>query len=321
MLNVGDTIENRTICDLFGVANMGGMRVNRARSTILLISNNTDPTYTNAWQGGVLHFVGMGSVGPQKLDRQNRTLAESKRRGWEVHLFEVFEKGRYVYAGQVELAGEPYRSDQPDTSGADRYVWIFPVTKKATQSVQGQPSPVAADTLESRPVDHLPHGAYATIGVGLSEDQVKLVNEALDRLKEAGVSVLDQRDVDLQRYEAARERWWKAVLDKARSKLKEMIAKRKLQAKDENRGFGFTDDELQLNSASTELELRQVFTILESDEPAEIEQLFEDARQAVPMPEVPKSIEHLFETERTEAFDIRVRPVKPSDRSRFKDFT
>jgi hypothetical protein len=99
-----------------------------------------------------------------------------------------------------------------------------------------------------------------------------------------------------------------------------MIARRKRRAKAENRGFGFTDSELQLNSASTELELRQVFTILESDEPAELEELFEEARQRVPMPEVPKSIEHLFETESADASDIKVRPVKAIDRSRFEDF-
>jgi hypothetical protein len=256
----------------------------------------------------------------RKLDRQNRTLADSKRKGWEVHLFEVFEKGRYVYAGLVELAGEPHRSDQPDARGDERFVWIFPITKKATQAVQGQPTAAAADSSEPRRADHLPHGAYATIGADLSDDQLKLVNDALDQMKEAGVSVFDQRDVDLQRYEAATERWWKAVLDQVRSALREMIAKRKRRARAENRGFGFTDDELQLNSASTELELRQVFTILESDEPAELEEFFEEATQRVPMPEVPKSIEHLFETGSTDASDIRLRSVKPIDRSRFKDF-
>src|ERR1700730_12003720 len=87
---------------------MGGIRVCKERNHIVLISNNTDPTYRNEWQDGTLHFVGMGSVGPQKLDRQNRTLANSKRYGWTVHLFEAFEKGRYVYAGEVELAADPY---------------------------------------------------------------------------------------------------------------------------------------------------------------------------------------------------------------------
>jgi 5-methylcytosine-specific restriction enzyme A len=121
---VGETIDNRTICDLFEVANMGGIRVSQARSHIVLISNNTDPTYRNEWGDGTLHFVGMGSIGPQKLHRQNKTLANSKRYGWTVHLFEVFEKGRYVYAGEVELAADPYFSDQPDARADARFVWI-----------------------------------------------------------------------------------------------------------------------------------------------------------------------------------------------------
>jgi hypothetical protein len=38
------------------------------------------------------------------------------------------------------------------------------------------------------------------IGSDQSDDQIKLVNEALDRLRQAGVPVLDQRDVDLKGY-------------------------------------------------------------------------------------------------------------------------
>jgi 5-methylcytosine-specific restriction protein A len=95
MLKLGITIDNRTVCDVFGVANMGGIRVNKSRNQIVLISNNVEATYRNEWRGDVLHFVGMGSIGPQKLDRQNRTLANSKRNGMAVHLFEVFEKAKY----------------------------------------------------------------------------------------------------------------------------------------------------------------------------------------------------------------------------------
>jgi 5-methylcytosine-specific restriction protein A len=73
VVRIGETIDNRTLCDVFGVANMGGIRVSKARSHIVLISNNTDPTYRNEWQDGTLHFVGMGSVGPQKLDREVQT--------------------------------------------------------------------------------------------------------------------------------------------------------------------------------------------------------------------------------------------------------
>ena len=134
MMQLEETIDNRTLCDVFGVGNMGGIRVSNQRSLIVLVSNNTDQTYRNEWRNGVLHFVGRGSVGPQVLSHQNKTLANAKRHGWTVHLFEVFEKSRYTYAGEVELADEPYRSDQPDARANDRFVWIFPLRKKEFKS-------------------------------------------------------------------------------------------------------------------------------------------------------------------------------------------
>jgi 5-methylcytosine-specific restriction enzyme A len=66
LMKIDDVVENRTICDVFGVSYMGGIRVNKARDLIVLISNNTDPTYRDEWTGDVLHFAGMGSIGPQK---------------------------------------------------------------------------------------------------------------------------------------------------------------------------------------------------------------------------------------------------------------
>jgi hypothetical protein len=213
MLRSGDVIDNGTICDEFGVANIGGIRVNKARNIIVLISNNTDSTYRNERKDDVLHFVGMGSKGPQKLDRQNKTLANAKRAGTKLHLFEVFEKSRYVYAGEVELVGEPYMSDQRDVRGEERFVWIFPICCVTAPVDSGAPTKHGAS-------HHLPHGAYAVIGSDLNGDQVKLVNEALDRLKLAGVNVLDQRDVDIKRYEKALGRWHAAVLDRVRSRVK-----------------------------------------------------------------------------------------------------
>jgi hypothetical protein len=85
-----------------------------------------------------------------------------------LHLFEVFEKSRYVYAGEVELAGEPYMSDQNDARAEARFVWIFPIRKK--QSSPGS----AGQTSEAGPGDHLPFGAYAVISSRLKEEQVKL---------------------------------------------------------------------------------------------------------------------------------------------------
>jgi hypothetical protein len=52
MIFIGTVIDNRTLCDEFGVGNMGGIRVNNRRSLIVLVSNNTDPTYRNVWRDG-----------------------------------------------------------------------------------------------------------------------------------------------------------------------------------------------------------------------------------------------------------------------------
>jgi hypothetical protein len=314
---IGETIDNRTICDLFGVANMGGIRVSKAHSHIVLISNNTDPTYRNEWRDGKLHFVGMGSTGPQKLDRQNRTLAKSNRNGWTVHLFEVFEKSRYVYAGEVELAGDPYMSDQADARADDRFVWIFPLRRKATTEVGVSALPEA----EAELPDHLPYGTYAVIGEGLTADQTALVNEAIDRLRTAGVKVTDQRDVDEKRYKRAMARWHEDYLDHARSMVRELIAKKKQAAKARGREFALIDDELRINSDSNEQELRDALRLLDRDDPISMQEIFDQAWNAVPMPEAPKSLQDLAETEPMHPEDLERAGVKRIDPTKFRDFT
>jgi hypothetical protein len=284
LIDLEAVVNNRTICDQFGVANMGGIRVNNSRNLIVLICNNTDATYRNEWRDdGTLHFVGMGAKGLQKLDRQNRTLADSARRGYAVYLFEVFERGRYVYAGEVELAGEPYMSDQPDARAEDRFVWIFPLRKKEPSLVH-EPKPPTPTT------DYLPHGAYAVIGADLTDEQHALVIEAVDKLKVAGVQVFDKRDRDYRRYEEGLTAWHQAVLDRVRARINELIANRKRAAKAANREFGLVDGELKVNSASTEADLRVALRFLDYDDPIAQEQVFEEARTAVPMPDPPESI-------------------------------
>jgi hypothetical protein len=316
-MRIGETIDNRTLCDVFGVANMGGIRVNKARNHIVLISNNTDPTYRNEWQdGSTLHFVGMGSTGPQKLNRQNNTLANSKRNGWTVHLFEVFEKGRYVYAGEVELAGEPYLSDQVDARAEARFVWIFPLRRKAATEVAVSAPPEA----EAELPDHLPFGARAVIGDDLTADQTELVNQAINGLRAAGVKVTDQRDVDEKRYRKAMVRWHENVLDHVRVEAKRLIAKKKQLAEAQGRKFKIVDDELRINSASNEQELRAALMHLDRDEPAAMQEIFKKAWDAVPMPEAPKSLQDLAETGPMQLTDQERFGIKRADPARFSVF-
>jgi hypothetical protein len=310
-MKVGEIVDNRTLCELHDVANMGGIRGSHRRNHIVLVSNNNDPTYRNEWRGDELHFVGMGSVGPQTLSRQNKTLANSGRRGYKLHLFEVFEKGRYTYAGEVELAGEPYLSDQPDARKHDRFVWIFPLRKKPIMTHE-RPQRSRA------PMDYLPHGGYAIIKDDLTDEQRALVDETLDKLKEAGVPVFDQHDVDDRRYQRELDRWHDAVLDRVRLKIKELIAKRKRTAKAAGREFKLIDDELRINSASTEAELRAALMFLDYDDPELQEQIFEEARQSVPFPEPSRPVS---EPEVSISRLQKPKWLKERDANRFKDFT
>jgi 5-methylcytosine-specific restriction enzyme A len=128
----GENIDNSTLRKRFGVGNMGGMRRSHSNNLLVIVSDHTKALYDDYWEGNVLHYTGMGLKGPQKLTfSQNRTLSESQTNGVVVHLFEVFEQGQYMYAGEVELAGKPYQEEQADTEGALRPVWMFPVRLKS----------------------------------------------------------------------------------------------------------------------------------------------------------------------------------------------
>jgi hypothetical protein len=52
-----------------------------------------------------------------------------------------------------------------------------------------------------------------------------------------------------------------------------------------------------------------------------MEQVFEEARRSVPMPDVPKSLQDLTETEPMRIADLERAGVKRIDPARFRDFT
>lgn len=199
----------------------------------------------------------------------------------------MFEKSRYVYAGEFELAGEAYQSDQIDVRADSRFVWIFPLRRKTKgKSVEA----VQDDAEFSATVNHLPQGAYAVIGSDLRDEQIDLVNKLLDQLKQDGVPVFDKRDVDRQRYERALGRWYEDVLNQARSIVRELIVKKKRASKARYGSIGVIDDELVINSGSSERDLREALKLLGHDDSVDTEAVFEEARQRVSMPEMPGSL-------------------------------
>lgn len=131
--SIGQEVTNEQLYSEFSCANMGGMRRSKATNSLILISDHTKSFYDDKWYGSELHYTGMGKKGDQVLTgNQNLTLAESGSNGVSVFLFEVFKAGRYVYQGEVQLSGKPYRKTQPDVDGELRNVWIFPLKTKGS---------------------------------------------------------------------------------------------------------------------------------------------------------------------------------------------
>lgn len=124
----GDILANQQISTLFQCGTQGGMRKSNKTNTLVIISDQTKPFYKDEWDGDIFNYTGMGLTGDQSIDyMQNKTLAESKTNGIEVHLFEVFTPGKYTYQGIVELASSPVMRTQKDKDGNNRKVVIFPV--------------------------------------------------------------------------------------------------------------------------------------------------------------------------------------------------
>ena len=127
-LKIGETFTNEDITNIFKCKNYGGMRRSLKTNSLVLISDHTKPFYGDCWLNGILHFAGIGLKGDQSLEHfPNSVLYESSRRRIILYLFEVFEKGKYIFTGNVTLEGDPYHRLRPDINGDLRKVWIFPL--------------------------------------------------------------------------------------------------------------------------------------------------------------------------------------------------
>lgn len=126
-LQPGTILNNAELKEIFKCSPQGGMRRSHLTQTLVLVTNHVESLYEDKWVGDILHYTGMGRIGDQKLNTQNKTLAESNTNGVTVHLFEVFKDTEYWYQGIVKLIEEPYQNVQLDENGQNRSVWVFPV--------------------------------------------------------------------------------------------------------------------------------------------------------------------------------------------------
>lgn len=142
-LNPGDTINNQELRDIFKCSPQGGMRKSSRTNTLVIISDHTKAIYEDRWINNTLHYTGMGLKGDQDINySQNKTLAQVHSNNVEPFLFEVFQKGQYIFRGKVDLAAEPYQEEQPDINEIMRKVWIFPLKLVDDSLIISLPEPL-----------------------------------------------------------------------------------------------------------------------------------------------------------------------------------
>ena len=125
----GTDYTNPEICDYFRVSYMGSIRKSNTKNALVVISYpySTRFDYHDYWDGDVLYFYGQGAEGDQDLSiGYNKALADSKRLGLTVYLFESFESGKYKYRGIVELIDDVSMENVTDNNEA-RNVFKFPL--------------------------------------------------------------------------------------------------------------------------------------------------------------------------------------------------
>lgn len=139
MIEIGDSITNKDLQKMFRCGLQGGMRRSHRTNTLILVSDRIRGIYKDRWEDNILYYTGMGLEGDQSISSsQNKTLAESNTNGIELHLFEVFESGKYVYQGRVKLSAKPFEETQLDVNKKERKVWLFPLRLID----QASPSPI-----------------------------------------------------------------------------------------------------------------------------------------------------------------------------------
>ena len=127
--NIGDVVSNQEICDQFKCSPQGGMRRSLRTGTLVIIAKKG--LYQNRWDGDILYYTGMGQRSDQNLDVcQNKTLANSRSNGVEIHLFEALYPKEYTYRGIMELIADPFYEYQQDCDGTLRKVCVFPLRRK-----------------------------------------------------------------------------------------------------------------------------------------------------------------------------------------------
>ena len=140
---------------IFECSLQSGMARSHKTNTLVLITgeNIKKQIYGDYWDGDILYYTGMGTKGDQSLEfAQNKTLLESVKNRILVVLFTKTKIGKeikYIYRGEVKLAGNPVWEDEEDADKKMRKVCRFPLKISSKPVLVGDAAEIVREEMDA----------------------------------------------------------------------------------------------------------------------------------------------------------------------------
>jgi 5-methylcytosine-specific restriction protein A len=176
---VGETYRRRSLHELYGGQEQGGISTPKSIPWILLFTGESGREYgyqDGYREDGLFWYTGEGRRGDMKMIRGNRAINQHEKNGRALHLFQSLERGAVRYIGEGTCLGFRWET-APDLGKQPRRAIVFQLR------IDGGPAgkPVASegdslgrevDRLWLRPLDELRRLVYeAPADSGVSAEQ------------------------------------------------------------------------------------------------------------------------------------------------------
>lgn len=119
IITPGEVWTNAELVDRLGLPFLGGMRLNKSRKLLVLITyspaSQRKRVYLDRWEDSSIYcYTGMGKSGDQSIDyKHNRTLNAANGLGLRILLFDSLAQNAYTFVGICRLLGHFWEL-QPD---------------------------------------------------------------------------------------------------------------------------------------------------------------------------------------------------------------
>lgn len=127
-ITIGDVFTREQLMAIFKISGQSGIMKTNTLNCLVLVTLGGDGVYEDGLvENGLITYTGEGLTGDQTLNKNNKTIYESKEKDMPIYLFSKDKNRRYTFEGRVELNGEPYQVTEKDIEDKDRLVWKFPL--------------------------------------------------------------------------------------------------------------------------------------------------------------------------------------------------